>query len=139
MKILVTGDRKWSDPEAVERHLKQFGATSVIEGEAPGADTHARIAAQKNGWELFSFPADWNLHGRAAGPIRNRRMLAEKPDLVLAFHDDLSKSVGTRDCVVCARQMGYPVYLVSHNEADDSETPATHAQPFHQVALKPGK
>jgi hypothetical protein len=29
--------------------------------------------------------ADWHWHGRAAGPIRNQKMLDWGPDLVVAF------------------------------------------------------
>jgi hypothetical protein len=58
----------------------------LIEGEAPGADTLAREWATEQGIPVERYPADWNRHGKAAGPIRNRRMLVEgKPDLVVAF------------------------------------------------------
>jgi hypothetical protein len=50
-----------------------------------------------------AFPADWNRFGPAAGPIRNRLMLDENPDLVIAFHSDLSNSRGTADTVTEAR------------------------------------
>jgi hypothetical protein len=60
-----------------------------------------------------AYPADWNTHGRTAGPIRNSRMLAEgKPDLVLAFTHDLSKSIGTRDMVTKARAAGVRVVVL---------------------------
>lgn len=43
--------------------------------------------------ELLRFPAKWNEHGKAAGPIRNQQMLTEgKPDVVFAFHDDIASS-----------------------------------------------
>jgi hypothetical protein len=33
-----------------------------------------------------TYEADWESHGRAAGPIRNAKMLIEgKPDYVIAF------------------------------------------------------
>jgi hypothetical protein len=47
---------------------------------------------------VIAMPADWANHGKAAGPIRNRKMLDLKPDLVLAFHADLTNSKGTKDC-----------------------------------------
>jgi hypothetical protein len=53
--------------------------------------------------------ADWNTHGRAAGPIRNQRMLDEvKPELVVAFPGGR----GTADMVRRAREAGVNVYLV---------------------------
>jgi len=33
--------------------------------------------AEANGIEVARFPADWDTHGRAAGPIRNQQMLDE--------------------------------------------------------------
>ncbi len=50
--------------------------------------------------------ADWTTHGRAAGPIRNARMLAEyHPDLVIAFPGGR----GTLDMVSKAERAGVAV------------------------------
>lgn len=44
------------------------------------------------------FPANWDKYGKKAGPIRNAQMLEEgRPNLVLAFHDNLQFSHGTKD------------------------------------------
>ena len=69
---------------------------TVIHGGARGADRYAREWATRRLSEhpfpgllniyVKEFPADWETHAKAAGPIRNRRMLEEgKPELVLAF------------------------------------------------------
>lgn len=50
---------------------------------------------------------------QAAGVIRNREMLAEGPDVVLAFHADLAKAKGTRHMVRIAREAGVPVRVVA--------------------------
>ena len=42
-------------------------------------------------------------------------MLDQKPDLVLAFHDDLGKSRGTADTVGEAKRRGIPVEHVFHS------------------------
>jgi hypothetical protein len=63
----------------------------------------------------MEYPAQWHKYGRAAGPIRNQQMLAEgKPDLVLAFHDDIDGSRGTKDMVNRARRAGVKVEVISH-------------------------
>src|SRR5574341_1578331 len=54
---------------------------------------------------------------RAAGPLRNLALLdwldqAQCQRRVLAFHHDLGRSRGTRQCVTAARRRGYPVTLV---------------------------
>jgi hypothetical protein len=118
MKILVTGDRNWSDKAAIEAALREYGATEVVEGEARGADSLARDVAESLGWKVYKFPADWDSYGKAAGVLRNSRMIEEKPDMVLAFHDSLKESRGTRDCVKRALARGYKVVLVSHKDGD---------------------
>ena len=60
------------------------------------------------------YPADWNTHGRAAGPIRNQQMLdMGKPDEVWAFIDKpLEESRGTADMVRRAVDTELPVRVV---------------------------
>lgn len=62
------------------------------------------------------FPADWNRHHKAAGPIRNRVMLEElnksQEKLVLAFHDDLAASKGTADMCRISRKADVKVIHV---------------------------
>lgn len=51
----------------------------------------------------------------AAGPRRNQQMLDEgKPLLVLAFHDDIKSSRGTKDMVSRAKRAGIRTYVISH-------------------------
>ncbi len=52
------------------------------------------------------FHAEWMKYGKAAGPIRNARMLAEgKPDLVVAFPGGR----GTADMLRRVREAGIEV------------------------------
>lgn len=111
--VLVCGDRNWTDEEAIRRELSRFPAgTKVIHGAARGADELAALIAKKLGFETKAFPANWRKYGKAAGPIRNQRMLEEHPDIVLAFHRDLSKSKGTADTVKRARAAGVKVRII---------------------------
>ena len=109
----MCGDRNWDDEEAIETFFQNHPEiTEVIEGGASGADTMARHAAEFLGIPVKEYKATWEKYGRAAGPIRNRQMLDEKPDLVVAFHHDLSKSKGTKDTVTEARKRGIPVKVI---------------------------
>jgi hypothetical protein len=133
-RVLICGDRNWSDPEPIqslvygmiEHQLLDGGRLFLVEGCARGAD---RIACEMwdgrpsdkggvrgtNAWLVHEhFPADWETHGKAAGPIRNRMMLATGPSAVYAFHDDITSSKGTKDMVTIAKKAGIPVYIVSH-------------------------
>ena len=89
MKVLVCGGRNFNDALTLGSWLggihKDHGITLLIEGGARGADYMARKFAEWADIPVKTFDADWAAHGKAAGPIRNRRMLEEsKPDLVVA-------------------------------------------------------
>ena len=117
MRVLCCGSRDWTDYELIVRELSALqGVEVVLEGEAPGADTLARRAAEQLGVPVLPFPADWDRYGRAAGPLRNQQMLDKgHPDFVLAFSEDLNTSRGTADMVARARRAGIPVRLISHS------------------------
>lgn len=108
MIVLVTGDRNWQDVQKVRDALKKLPKnTTIVHGAAKGADSIADKVAKELGFTIIPYKADWQLYGRAAGPIRNRQMFNENhPDLVIAFHPDLSKSKGTRDMVNYAKAQG---------------------------------
>ena len=126
MKILICGDRNWTDKQLIKSQLQRFILTHdnvlVIHGAARGADLLAGQAAKELGLEVREFPADWKMYGKSAGPIRNRQMIMEQPDIVWAFHDDIRNSAGTKDMVKVAEQSGYRVILFWHEDAQ--QTPA---------------
>jgi len=95
--------------------LQDWGYDTVIEGEARGADTIAREEAERLGFKVLRFPAQWNTYGKAAGPIRNYEMLKQgQPDLIVAFHDDISSSKGTAHMLRCAEAAGVTYTLITH-------------------------
>jgi hypothetical protein len=64
--------------------------------------------AKWKGIAVKEYPADWQKHGKAAGPIRNRQMLEDgKPDLVIAF----SGGRGTANMISQARAAGVKVLI----------------------------
>ena len=112
MRVLVCGGRQYDDYVHVCEVLDSFTdprgqtITFVVHGAAPGADSLAALWADARNIPAHAFPADWRTHGRAAGPIRNARMLAEgKPDVVIAFPG----GPGTADMVAKARRAGVHV------------------------------
>jgi hypothetical protein len=113
MRVLCCGDRNWTDYNKIYHRLAMLPLdTQVIEGEARGADSLSRIAAQRLGFTVLPFPANWEKYGRAAGPVRNREMLKQLPELVIAFHSNLAQSKGTRDMVTIARKNNIPVEVI---------------------------
>lgn len=122
MRVLVTGDRNWTDRTLIWITLRGFKYLAdqldevlyVIEGGASGADEAAREWAQTNldhSVESITVEADWDKHGSRAGPIRNALMLKEHdPEFILAFHNDLENSKGTKHCTQLAESQGRVVY-----------------------------
>lgn len=115
MKVLVCGGKDFADVEKLYSELDRIHASTriscIIEGGARGADyLAARWSAKNDLTHHKRFKADWALHGRAAGPIRNQKMLDEgKPNLVVAF--PTAKSVGTWDMVKRAQKAGVEVRI----------------------------
>lgn len=117
MRVLICGDRNWSDRKAIRSwlcKLQDWGYDTVIEGEARGADTIARDEAGLLGMTVLKFPAEWSQYHRAAGAIRNKQMLDEgKPDLVVAFHRNMEQSKGTKLMLKLAKDAGVETLLES--------------------------
>ena len=90
IKILVTGGRDFDDVGLMRAVLNRLGGHGagkiklIIHGGARGADSLADTWARFECIPRRVFPADWGT-GKAARPLRNARMLEEKPDLVVAF------------------------------------------------------
>ena len=55
------------------------------------------------------FNADWNKHGRAAGPMRNKQM-ADYADVLIAVWDGQSK--GTKNMIDQMNKLNKPVFIV---------------------------
>lgn len=119
MKVLVCGGRDFTNESAVINFLFRLDderpITSIVHGGAHGADTLGGVTAKLLQVPCYVFPANWKRDGKAAGPIRNQRMLDEaKPDLVVAFPG----GKGTSDMVRRAKDAGVEVI-----EATLFETP----------------
>lgn len=119
-KVLVTGDREWSDITRVVEVLKVYRpGTILVHGACRGADVTCAAVAEALGFEVRPYPADWAQFPRAAGVIRNQQMLdeehrADEPiDLCLAFHNDIARSRGTADMVARAVKAGIPHELIT--------------------------
>ena len=102
-RVLITGSRHWTDKNTIEYALqsvcKHFGdETVLVHGNCPtGADNIASTLWQSWGLQHEPHDADWNTHGKKAGPIRNVEMVNSSIDLCLAF--PLGNSRGTQHCM----------------------------------------
>ncbi len=100
MKAIFCGSRHWNNLQVIENVIIELAPNHIIHGNASGADSVAGLAGQRLDIIVTAVPAQWEKYGRSAGPIRNSVMLDMKPDLVVAFHDHLPKSKGTKNMVL---------------------------------------
>lgn len=124
--VVVTGDRYakrdvWAN--IVDRALRERagnGRLIVVHGNADGIDAIAdSCTTDLCLMDAVPVPARWKQDGKAAGPLRNSAMLSVLDTLrihgyrvaVLAFHDDLGGSKGTRDMVNQALRAGIETWL----------------------------
>lgn len=124
MRVLVCGDREWTDKIAIRWVLSELreqldGQLEICNGACRGADKLSTEVARTLGIAYQEFPAKWDEFGKGAGPIRNRQMLKEfAPELVLAFHGNIRESKGTKDMLLAAKQSGVRVRLYDYDGLD---------------------
>lgn len=110
MRLIVCGGRDFIDAEkafaALDRAHAKRPITEIIQGGASGADTLAKRWAAERGIPCTEVRANWQVHGRAAGPLRNGDMLDLRPDGVIA----LQGGRGTADMRKQAAARGIPVW-----------------------------
>jgi hypothetical protein len=115
MKLAIVGSRYFIDYEIFTKALNKIlnewkdDIELVISGGAKGADTLAEKWAHEHKIEIMIFPADWKRYGRAAGPIRNTKIINESTHLI-AFAAISSK--GTLDTINKAKAKGLKIRIV---------------------------
>lgn len=110
MVVVIAGSRKYPHPEKVRAYVDSLPeGTLVITGGAGGVDTWAHRRAYKRGLPTEVLEADWALHGRRAGYVRNQAMVA-RADRVVCFWD--GTSAGTRHTIQLTRSAGKPLEVI---------------------------
>jgi hypothetical protein len=110
MIVIIAGGRDIHDYQLVLDAVKesQFPISTVVSGGAAGVDALGERYSEEMNLNLKIFRADWETHGRAAGPIRNRKM-AENAEALIAIWD--GKSRGTKNMIETATKRGLLVYV----------------------------
>ena len=113
LRVIVCGGRDYADAGKVRAVIKDVAGladrVTIVHGAARGADTLAGDIAAFWGLTVEAHPAEWDKHGKGAGPIRNQKMLDAGADLVVAFPG----GAGTSDMVGRAEAAGVPVWAVT--------------------------
>jgi hypothetical protein len=114
-KVVVAGSREFEDYTFLEKKLNHifskwhFSEIEIVSGGAKGVDHLGEMYAQAKGCALKVFPADWEKHGKAAGPIRNKEM-AEYATHLVAFWDGESR--GTKNMIDTAKKLGLKIRVI---------------------------
>lgn len=114
MRVLVTGSRDWTEVSVIEAELmrawKAHGCPPdaiLVSGNCPtGADHMAEQIWGTMGLTVELHPANWTKFGKAAGPLRNREMVALGADVCLAFIKNHSR--GASHCLSLAEEDNIP-------------------------------
>lgn len=117
IRTIIAGSRGYGSIKLIKEAVEEsgFSVTEIISGRAKGVDTAGEGYAYSADIDLVMFPANWNKHGRAAGPIRNRRMAEyaaadkSRPGALIAVWD--GKSRGTESMIKIAHDEGLKVFI----------------------------
>jgi hypothetical protein len=118
MRVIVTGSRTWTGQWGIDKIFQVLDAVlnlaehtgqglELIHGACPtGADEIANEWGLAHGGEIMitTWPAAWEVYGKAAGPVRNEQMMVAGGDLCVAFLR--GNSSGTLDAIGKARRRG---------------------------------
>jgi hypothetical protein len=114
VRIIVTGGRAFTDAALVGKVLDAFFMPEIAVGDYPGgvdelvAEWAKRMSIVPTVHRAYSGPDSWEVHGKAAGGMRNQRMVDAGADLCIAFPG----GKGTDNCAKKARKAGIPVLRV---------------------------
>lgn len=128
MRVIVAGSRGFTDQMTAFHELDKLfegKAVEVVSGRAPGADLLGELWAEARGHALKCFPAEWDLHGKAAGYLRNIEMAKyareQEEGMLVAFWNGTSR--GTAHMIQQARDMGLEVVIISVENTPVPMTP----------------
>lgn len=130
MRVIVTGSRSWSGQWGINKIYEVLDSVlnmadtmeqgfELIHGACPtGADeianSWAQVSEVADKVMITTWPASWDLYGKAAGPVRNEQMTTAGADLCVAFLRNNSSD--TLDCIGKARRRGIWTVVIPWND-----------------------
>jgi len=114
MKTIIAGTRTATAEQTWAALLScpwRHEITGTLCGMAAGADLHGKAWADANKIPVSKWPANWNVYGKAAGPIRNQQMV-DRADALIAVWDGQSR--GTTDVIERAKASGLRVHVFNY-------------------------
>ena len=115
-KVIIAGCRNFYNYVTLKERCEFFLQNKmkthnviIVFGHASGADSLGEKFVADHNLQCELHPADWERHGKTAGPIRNEEM-AEIADALIAFWDGQSR--GTKSMIGLAKRKGLQVAVV---------------------------
>ena len=113
MKLIIAGTRTLSPTSDFildAGYMLKIGTpTEIVSGKSKGVDAAGEAFAKRQDLPVKEFPADWELYGTKAGPIRNAKM-AMYADALLLIWDGSSK--GSQSMKNEMKKLNKPVYEI---------------------------
>ena len=117
MKVIVAGSR--DAPLLIKPILFDYldtwidtAPTEIVSGKChSGPDLWGEEWAESRRVLVEPFPANWNLFGGIAGPLRNKQMAKYGEFLVLAWD---GQSKGSRDMFKCMWDLKKPIWEIKY-------------------------
>jgi hypothetical protein len=115
MKLLIAGSRDYPSGGNFKAKMAELIAIYGMPSEVVSGHCHKGVDAMGEDWAAENkvpvkrFAADWNKHGKAAGPIRNREM-APYCDRAFIFWD--GKSRGSKNMIEELQRHNKPYTVV---------------------------
>jgi hypothetical protein len=123
MKVIIAGSRTLGKPTYVEhavlnafnkwmaadpKNWEYYYRPEIVSGGAQGVDFCGELYAKERQLDVKVFPANWELHGKKAGYLRNKEM-ALYADALIAVWD--GKSKGTFHMIQIMHELNKPIHV----------------------------
>ena len=120
-KVIIAGSRSFRDygllraktDILLSRKVSSLKQIVIISGHCNGADLLGERYAKEKKYRIETFLPQWELYGRAAGPIRNAEM-ARNADALIAFWDGQSR--GTENMIAEAKANGLLIRIIKYKK-----------------------
>ncbi|RYF78774.1 MAG: DUF2493 domain-containing protein [Cytophagaceae bacterium] len=116
-KVVVAGSRELTDYalvcEKLDNLLRNKATVEIVHGGCRGADLLGKRYAAERGYACREVEADWDTHGKNAGPIRNKEM-SLYADACVVFKPTNIESYGSKDMIRQAERAGIPIRVVNY-------------------------
>lgn len=115
MKVVIAGSRSFLSEHTIALvdyavAMSGYTITEEVCGLAKGIDTFGKKWAELSNIPVKEFPANWDQHGKAAGPIRNGEM-ADYADAAIIIWDGESR--GSQDMMKQMKKRGKLCYILA--------------------------